>query len=267
MTAIEKTSDRMAWLSHAFLLALLPAVCYALAFSYEAGFSSHFGMPLGLVQINLVTVVAAFFSLLGTMFVFWLLADFLVYPVWTKLPEAIRPACTVYVYFFFILVVKLLIARGPLADLWPLLLLVFLFTLFNFLLPFLNRSDKREYREKLLSRFEEESRAEWSPLFQRIADSVGIDAYRLLFAILGLLWLAYSTGLGNARSKKHYPVLTNALHTAVVRAYGDTFVTVLYDAESKGTSKEFGVYRAKPGSNIQFVIRDIGPLRLDDQQN
>lgn len=136
------------WFTEGIVVALVPAVSYAIAFAFEAGYFNHFNLPLSLIEINLSGTIIAFFSLLVTLFVFYSIAE-LVNPFWGIMPQAIRSRLYFYIYFFFVIITNLVIAQGKPDGLQYIFYFLAVMAFFDFVLPAIPRRDGRRYLDRL----------------------------------------------------------------------------------------------------------------------
>jgi hypothetical protein len=69
------SEQRQFGLSEGLAVAAVPAVSYAMAFLFEAGYCAHFGIPWTFITVSLTSIFTVFFVLFTTLLLVFLLAN------------------------------------------------------------------------------------------------------------------------------------------------------------------------------------------------
>jgi hypothetical protein len=251
------------WISEGLLIAAIPTVGYGLALTYELGYLEHFGIPQDLVKVDSSQILLACGVVLGVLAVLynWCNIAYILAPRVPLSDPIVR--CVLRTAPFAVVVGALWICYGDRwryfywAVLWLAAVL-----LLEFVLPLLTQYRARGYRAKLIAQEERERRTH---ALGEVTLAKAIARHGLKpLVLLGFLFLAFlvafSSGHAYALGRRIYPVQTSRDGYAIVRIYGDTVISVKYNAESHKLSGDILVETIRRDSPLTFLQKEIGPL-------
>jgi hypothetical protein len=245
-------------------IALASIVSYSLALSYEMGYATTFGIPVGLIQVGKTTIVRTLFSLILGGFILFGCAS-TVYPLLLKGTGLIGKYVIRQSPIFMLYGALLLIYRGaglrstfvvPFA-LW-LLLSIFV----DFAVPLIPQRGGGTYREKLEALEEARARRDRVPLIPAISQITGGSTLVGLFLFLGLLHV-FSSAIGNAEALRqtHFLVPQDQPNTVVLRMYDHTFVCAPVDPNTKELKNELILRENSPEAPLHLTWTKVGALK------
>ena len=130
----------------------------------------------------------------------------------------------------------------------------------DFILPLLSFRDKRPYLQRLEEIHYKE--LQYDTVMDKISYAIGFNWFRFVVVILVLIWVAYSAGLGEARTRKEFYVLVDDRDKVVVRIYGSTFITSKIDRKANTLSSQIEIIRLGEGQTLKLVGEAIGTLQI-----
>jgi hypothetical protein len=247
----------------ALLILLLAASAYLIAFRYESGYLSWFGVPSEYAEVNVTRLIVAagvaLFSITMAALI-WSSLKLLLARV-SPLHSAVTNRLA---YLVTWLVIALLLAYETEASvageiliyLLPILLLVG-----QLLMPLLTHPQQPSYASKLeasvlddLAKKPQDPSAEFRAVVVRIAAPV--NAAFLLVALL-LTGLAHAAGARVARLQSEFLVANAEPPCAVLRAASRQLLCVSFDADKRVALHEFRFLKA---DETVVTLSSIGPL-------
>ena len=241
-----------------FQISLVTVMAYAMAFGFEAGHAGAFGVPLQMVDLQLVP--ALFGMLMALVTLWWVLH--VIDPILPLLqPRATdHPVVTVLKPFVAILGIVLIVwlyggirlGRG----FWLLLGLLFLaYPGLDLLLPLLRR-DAKGYLEKM-QRYQE-TRVE---LRQPIRDYLVANARVTVsvFALLIAIALSALAGMARGNRQQDFYVTNLKPETIVLRIYGNRALAAEFIRAEKRITPTYRFLRLDdPG--LSLTLERVGPI-------
>ncbi len=238
----------------AWLIALIPASGYTIAFCYEAGYCSYFGIPFQVISLEITSV---FIALLGLAVglslysvIFWILdVVFLMHEIYYQQISSIALPWLILTFFIGIY------CELAVYILW-LSLSVSLFGLFTHL--------KKRF-PSVLGRFEQAPAKTVTPQFPFIP--LHHDAFRVLLGAIVLITASFDVGYNSAATQQGFFVTGDEF---LARLYGDTAVRMRFLRSSQpGSSKavfERSLIISKLGDKevVRLTFEKVGPLRPTD---
>jgi hypothetical protein len=252
-----ETKTQRSWLTEGILLALLPVVSYAIAFTYEVGYFEHFGLPFSLVQIGITGSIIAFFSLLMSIFILYMLAE-LLNPLWGIIPHPVRGRARTYAFFLFLIIINLVIAHGRLKGLQYLLYFVAIIAFIDFVIPLISRKDGKSYLERFDSMRKRD--LAYDSVMDKFVYKFGLNWLLLLLVVGSLLYLSYNTGLGKARSQTEFFTLQGHPNSVVLRISDVMLIWTTYNEKTNEISRSFILERLEGDKKFILEKIKVGPL-------
>lgn len=221
-------------LSEGIVLALSPIVAYFLAYQYEIGYFSFFGVPTELVTVDISTLLV-----IGSASVFFLtylfqLGDVLIDMTpekLLKLTGKVRPFILLLLGFLFMWIVFVFFSNFR----WRKSIVVPAWVTLLFLMQYLSARYCKN---------------------RAIPDKVFT---LLVIAIIGVGLFRY-IGKWNAENQRSFAVLPDQPGAFVIRKMGDGLLLGKYDEKSRTTFKTFQILSFS-GQPIAIEKRDIGHLQ------
>lgn len=254
----------------ALLILLLTASSYAIAFQYEAGYLSHFGVPTEYVEVNagrlIVAAGVSFFSVVTALMI-W--SSFrLVLPRVTRMQIAVTNRLA---YLVTWVLISLLLAN-ELAGSWfsrallcgfPLMLLVG-----ELVGPLFTHRKLPTYRRRLETSILQDigvdrgtdPSAEVKSVFVRVASPVGAA---FLFVVLLLSTFAQAAGVHVARLQSDFLVANVEQPCVVVRSLSEGLLCVSFDPKTRAPRGEYRFL--KPEGSV-LRLTSLGPLAKVEPQ-
>lgn len=254
----------------ALLISLITATSYAVAFQYEAGYLSHFGLPTEYVEVNasrlIIAAGATLFCIVTAMLIWSGINTAL--PRITGLHAAISNRLT---YLLTWGAISLLLANeiegSPVARAlivgFPVMML-----LGELLFPLITHRHLKTYHAKLetsvreyMAREQKDPTAALNSVVVRVVSPTGAA---FLYAALLLTTFANAAGVHVARLQSDFLIAEIASPCAVVRPLSEGLLCVGFDAKSKVVRDE---YRFLKPEDTLLALRAVGPLiKAEPQQ-
>jgi hypothetical protein len=253
----------------ALLILLLTASSYAIAFQYEAGYLSHFGVPAEYAEVNagrLITAAGATFFCITT-------AVFL----WTTIKALLSRVAPLHLvvtnrlaYLATWVVISLLFANEiegswfvrALICSFPVIMLVGELTI-----PLFSHRNLTSYAAKLeasisqdIAREPADPTSELTAVVVRIASPAGAG---LLFAVFLMTAFAHAAGVHVARLQSDFLVAKAEFPCIVIRSLSEGLLCVSVDAKTKASHSE---YRFLKPEGTVVNLSSIGPLAKAEPQ-
>lgn len=242
------------------LIAGITALAYAVAFAYEYGYCSNFGIPNYVISPNTTTIFVAFFSIVVfAMFALMGGELFSYFPSDPGLSHLKRRLILFLLMFALITIatglkwINLLLLGPATAE-----LLIYLFDLF------VQRGTIKDRLLETSARFEREPiRA--NPAVQYISNRLGARGFSIFGWIYLCLLLSFAAGSYESRTQSDFQVLVGASDLALVRIYGEMAVFVDVTKPLKSPGSRFQIRRFS-GDSTSFELerRRLGELPRHD---
>lgn len=258
MTEPKRTSF-LESLPEALFIAILTVGAYWLAFRYEAGYLSGFGLPPHLVEISLQTTLLVALALSGAIWIVFSVSN-LILMLWPEHPAIQEKLFRVGVMLLFPL--WHLLNYGLRMQDWIVYATYFaVIAIFELVWPLLVFRNKPTLRERFIADETAEARVRERGIAARIFVAFGPAAYYLLLLfVLGSL-LAHMAGRAKAETQKEYFVFADAPDVAVVRMYHDTIIGVSFDRGTRYVQSQIIVRKIGTEKVMLTLDATVGPLK------
>jgi hypothetical protein len=249
-------------LTDALVLAIVPALGYALTVLHEVGYMTYFNLPLSLIRIETPMALITSAYVLGFFLLFLFLFDSFTEPIESFVNNTTSnwflPAALYLVYASIPYITRAkLMEDGDYVDLQVAcyMFLGLYFSLFchSFKTSVANRIEESNAKDEQIKY--------WSrTLFRRLP--------RPLLALIGIALLAiyfsFNLGVSEARHQKWFLIPESAPDAVVFRIYGDNLVTSKFDRVNQEMIPRFTIQPlgdASPKEAAVLKYEPIGPLK------
>jgi hypothetical protein len=256
-TAIE--SKKAHRLDGAILALILTTTAYVAAFTYEATYLSHFGIPIEFVDVTLRELLLYGATALGFMFVAIFFSAFL----WEFFLKALPPALSKIVFLFTLMAVAataLMLLTGNFQPamiagaIGPLLLIICLL----FVIPIFRFSHMSSYKRRLMATYAGSSPSDsfrlpsflWLPVPNGVFPLAAGTVVSIIFAI--------AFGEFRARTQAEFPVLSSSVPCVVLRVSSEGYLCAAIDLQKRITLGRFTIIDPK-SADVHIV--KVGRIR------
>lgn len=241
------------------LIAGIPFLGYVVAFLYEAGYATYFGIPIRLLNIGLTQVMVATGAVLGVLTLLWHLFNlgYLFFPGPLRRGPVSRGLLRVSV-FAVPTVTMIWVYRGYWQGWIYFVAMVGFVGFFQFVFPLIIHRTVRGYRAKLEA--QEKHEQQIVTLGDTLARKWGASPIIVVGCLAMILLVALSAG--HARALRRITFLVHAADAkqVVLGIYGDTVVSAKYDSETRELSGELLIQKMSASEPFKLVQQRIGPL-------
>jgi hypothetical protein len=248
-------------LPDALLITALTACVYWIAYRYEAGYLSYFGLPGYLVEVSLEIILFVCLAVSGAVFLIYSVANIaaLIWPENPYLKEKIARCAAIFLFPIWHLV-----NYGFRTKDWPIYAVVLAIVFcFEIIWPLVKYRNKGALKERFIADEAAEYPFRERIILSRILINFGPAAYYLILLFLLGGMFADTAGHAKAMRQKEYLVIKGNLNAAVIRIYNNKIIAVPFDRSSKQFRKEV-VFTTLGQDKIGLAIKkDLGPLILE----
>jgi hypothetical protein len=256
----EERQSRTSLLGEGFLLVLLSALSYLLAFYYEKGYSSHFGIPDEFISVEPVTMLLFAAAVIGLILLAFPLVNLAVMVFPTKLHAAVKLSMlklAVLSFVFLLVPIASYGIRNWRQWAWYLAIISFA-VVFEFVFPLLTHRSVKGYGNKLAACAEsDKSRPDFFSIFQ------GRGRWNpvvLLFAVLLVTHVAQQIGRAEAFRRDEFLVTNTNPPRVVVCLYGEKAICMILEGSPTATlTPVFSVVNTTD-SELLFTKKKVGPF-------
>lgn len=246
-------------LSEGIFLAAASALCYGVAFAYQSGYASYFGIPPLLLTPTIGTVLKAA-GVVGLAFLsFWNIAN----GIWIYSPHGdsalyrgIRRLITIA------LIVGLIVFN--VVDGWTAWITfasVMSFVAFSeFIFPLITNRKITGYENKLIAQEEIERNVQKHMLIEKVAREFGEGSLRLALAALLIIMLAHITGNKTARNQEDFYVASDQSNSVVLHMENNILILGAYDPISMTLSGRYIVEQLSDSRRWSLERKRVGRL-------
>ena len=254
----KKDNKKLSVLSEGIMIALGSAASYMLAFFYEYGYASFYGIPIDFIKIGLVNVFIAAVSLSIVFFALIMLLNILL----PLVPQNLGPVSRQILNFvpMYIVAISSVIIYSRHPNIWKYTVLTALsITVLTFILPLVSQRGKKTYKEKLDSQLSVDSQ---QPTFATLLyNAAGKLVYWSTAVIFILAFAMFSSGRATAMDKEEYLVAPTNPKTVVLRNYDGLLICAEFNSIDKTISRNFVFINTDSELNkMSFATLKVGPL-------
>jgi len=271
MSDSDSKNEIRLWARSGLAVAALSAVAYLLAFSYERGYASHFGIPPSLIRLSLTTVLQAMIILLGFLLLMFLVVNGLSTILLAHRSNIIyRIILNKWPWFLLILGGTFIYGgtEKKIPFLYPILGILLLGLLFELIQPFLMKRQEKTYLEKLkaLERERLESERKEPPtlsLSTYISGTRGgLLGLRLVILVYVLYLVSSSLGDSEAIKQKNFLVVEGQNDIAVLRIYEGRLICAPFERKTNEVQNSLLIIDSSGQNGLKLNWEEIGPLKL-----
>lgn len=252
--------------SEAMLVALVTALSYAVAYSYNAGFASFFDLPPFLISPTVGTILQAAAAVGAVLLGFWNI----VAVVWVFAPRG-DTALVRSIRRFLVVLLVVGFFYAPIRDVkgvWILVAIILgLYVFFSFVFPLITQRNIAGYENKLLGQEEIERTADSHSLNAHVARALGGSALLVGALCVLLVYFSYFVGFGAAVRKENFLVLDGRPGYVVAALDDELLVLAGYDPATRKLTGNYQVERL--AENHPWVLNNmlIGRLASRDKKS
>lgn len=243
-------------LTDGVLIAGITALAYAVAFAYEYGYCSNFGIPNYLINPSITTILVAFFSIvIFAIFALMFGELFSYFPSDPGLDHLKRRLILFLLMFALVSMATGLrwinfVLIGPVTA----ELLIYLLELFV---------QRGTFKERLVasSKSFDRSPTRDNPAVRYIFNRLGAQGFTIFGWVYLCLILSFSAGSYESRNQSDFQILVGAPNLALVRIYGEMAVFVDVTKPLKSPGSKFQIRRFSGDStSLELERRPLGEL-------
>ena len=256
-----KRETYKSWLTEGVILAAAPVFGYLLVFAYEAGFCSHFGIPLEFISLNTITVIIAAFGIAVTFTLLFAVSTFemtVLRYLYKKIPFLFVIALRKGVSALLIGGIILYMIKAPTKH-W---LFLFLFVLATFIVgiavPYI--TIRRQEGQCNVSNIYERNVKENVTAFEKYLGENVVMTIILVLMFVGSLFVSYSTGQIKAKGQDKFLIVHSVPETVALRIYGDNLICAPFERERKRVTRSFIIRKMGDNPDILLNVEMVGPL-------
>lgn len=247
-------------ISEGILLAAASALSYGIAFAYQSGYASYFGIPPLLLTPTIGSILKAAGAVGLAFLSFWNIAN----GIW---PFAPRGKSAVHSVIRKMLAITLIVGLVVfnLLDGWRawivLALIVSFFAFFELVFPIIVHRKVAGYENKLLAQEDIEQNAQKHTLTDKAAEVMGERGLRLAAAALLLLLLANIVGKNAARNQEEFYVAAAPPNAVVLSMQDNILILGTYDPKTMTLSGTYLVEQLSDSHHWSLEKQRIGKLK------
>lgn len=247
-------------ISEGILLAAASALSYGIAFAYQSGYASYFGMPPLLLTPTIGTVLKAAGAVGLAFLSFWNIAN----GIW---PFAPRGESALHKAIRRLLAITLIagLVAFNLLDGWrawiALASVVSFFAFFELAFPLIVHRKVVGYENKLLAQKDLERNSQKYTLTEKAAGVMGESGLRLAAAALLLLLLANIVGNNAARNQEEFYVVATPPNAVVLSMENNILILGTYDPKTMTLSGTYLIEQLSDSHHWSLEKQRIGKLK------
>jgi hypothetical protein len=259
---LNTTARGNSWLLGGVSVALISAISYSLAFTYEAGFALYFGIPLSLIRVDLTTIFIAFGGIILIAWFLFLVADRMFIIIGQQ--KGIVRNKLFFLFPFILVFIFLLVRYGNFKEAFyasPLLILFLIIGIMQFITALVPTKDKKSYIERLeLQAKNAKPEPDLIRTFIKFPNGIVF-----IFAIVLIFLVFYHTGRSEAYRQEKFLVFNDS-QAIVLRIYSDRVVCSSFDEKEKTIGNRLLIFDNATVAKLQFEWKKVGPLKLTEAQ-
>lgn len=246
-------------ISDSILIAVASGVSYAVAFSYQTGFASYFGLPPLLLSPTIGTVLKAATVIGAAILLFFIIAN----AIWQFVPRGVSALSrSIRRLIIIVLMTGLLafqISNNIMDILLPIIILIF-FVFFDFVFPLIVHRGVNGYENKLIAQESIEKDSHQHSLIGHVAGTLGYNPVRIVAIIVLLIYFSHLVGVKAARDQREFFILTDRPNYIVAAIDENIVVLANYDQTKSALTGTYQVERLSDSRTWTLQMRHIGNI-------
>jgi hypothetical protein len=246
------------------VIAAIPLIGYAMAYVYEWGYCSKFGIPPELISVDLTNVFITIGKIIGIL-AFWTLGALIIIGIKPKNPT-------------------LRLTLAPLF--WPTLILLFLIIIFwggwllmavfgsiyiiailiLFLRAIFTRKDKGKSKVEPTQKSDTQDDpynklvASLESFFSNIGKRNDLVIYLAISFSILLIAFSFLVSVADSTKQADFLILSTNNNSVVLRIYDDNLICAPFDRTTKIVQREFFIIKMGDPSTPRLTTENVGPL-------
>lgn len=250
-------------ISDAIIIAIFTFFGYVIAFAYEYGRATYFGIPLELISLDITHILISLSVLAVIIYITIHLSNFL-YMGFSNFSEPVRETISREAFWFFSYIGLIWVFRRD-HRMFIFLSILFLINVsFNFLFPLIAQRNVSGYSNKLTAHRNIVTAGENKSLFGLASRVFSSRVYNIILYMLMIVIIAYYSGNQSAKTQDEFYVVTKNKNTVVAGIYGDRIVSVVLD----NSAYIMNEYLVNKISDTDVSLKKIvyGPLKYKNNK-
>ncbi len=239
-------------LSEGLVLAFASAVGYAVAYSYRAGYASHYGLPPLMLSPELSDVMKAAAAVSLTFILLWH-ASLVIWPMIPPPTTALARSIRKLALMSSLAAALCFVVLDGIAALVFLGSIICVATCLEFVFPLFSCRNLQGYENKLLEQEEIETHYQKATPMQYLSDRIGEGGFYLVFTGVILVFLSSFIGRKDARTQEYYFVVEGKPGYVVAWFERESAILVKYDSKSLLLTPEYVVLPLSGGASLRNV--------------
>lgn len=244
-------------LSEGLIIAIISALSYAVAYAYRSGIAAHFDLPPLMLSPSIGDILKAFGAIGAIVLIVWNIAHI----VWPLLPPTTTPvgrSIRTILLISFVSAIFLFAALEAKKAWTFLLIIVIFFAFFEFVFPLLSQKKIKGYENKLKEQEKIEVEFHKSTPSEHLSKAFGEIFLFLVALSIGMISLAYLSGLREAKTREEYFVAANHPDYVIANLSDTMALFVKYDPKTRTLKNEYLIVTI--GQSLQVHKEHIGRL-------
>lgn len=240
------------------LLAVIPFAGYLIAFSFEAGYSNYYDIPIRFIDFNFITIVIATAVAILYLYLFYLYIHFAL--LIKKEKHVIWHVMSRIMLYLLPPVFWIVFIEGSTVAWRVFWVIAALITLYYLVPPLLSRQEKGGYwlgvKQMLNSKATHE---EPRPISGK--NNLFESIHSVMMPVALSIIICFAIGRSYAETEKQFWVLENSPDTIMLRKYGDYMVLKKYNVKTHEIEDGVQVRRLADSGGLSIKLVDIGALK------
>lgn len=246
-------------LSEGLLIALATAFAYAMAYKYQSGYFSYFGMPSLYITPTTGMVIKAAVSLLSFLLMAWAALR----TMWFVSPSnstPLRRAFNRTAWMAFFVVTICLVSFNRTLALAIITVSVVFIAAFQYLLPLITQRQVSGYEQKLIAQEGVEGRVSENSLEAKLSELVDLRFLVLLFVAMTLLSFTGLLGAHTARTKQFFFIPEDQPRTVVLYMNENAVILGRYDPTTLTLTGQYVVEHLSQNQRLNLKLVHLGQI-------
>jgi hypothetical protein len=245
-------------ISDAIIIAIFTFLGYVIAFAYEYGRATYFGIPLELISLDITHILISLSVLAVFVYLIIHLSNFL-YMGFSNFSEPVRASISQQAFWFFSYIGLIWVFRRDYIMFIFLSILFLMFVSFDFLFPLITQRNVSGYINKLTAHRNIVMVGGKHSLFGLASRVFGSRVYNFILYMIMFVIIAYYSGNQSAKGQYEFYMVTKYKNTVVAGIYGDRIVSVVLD----NSAYIMNEYLINKISDTDVTLKKIvyGPLK------